>query len=580
MIRRFTLDIHPVTSTAIVRMDGSRIDARSPLQLCSVQPLCEWIALLPQRLYQEANGSYSLSVLGTEFECLWVELVLKNNPHCANLHKTIVKSAYTMEQRMMWAKELINLNRSVSITPPESFRLTTVGRLSKTGTQILEKLALRCPNLSSSKTGRWNIVLADSYAAAQKLCPKPSVFDLYVILSNGTSQFRASKSQGLVLEMNPGDISWLAAWVQTVICAPWISRVVSAFKNMSSSAPFSQRARLALLTGEVPVVDLSINPRMEVGQSQTVGANIFPPGSRMMITSTNSALVQVNGMSVRALKPGTCMIQAVNGWFRVLGARQLTVYFVNRAQSVTLTTPMTQLIESERFSVTPHWQPANAVNTAHAVWSCSSSLRSLGQGNFMALTPGAAWVRLSLSPGIDQKLNLRVVPKPNSVDLAPVYKVRLRHAPLPVSLKLQPAGSLCRHLSVTTADSSIARWDDKAKTLVPVREGTTKLIVRALDSSANVLHYQSADVEVLPPKDIITADTVLTLILICDFLMIITRDFWISELIAFGLIALIGDEIYQALKQMKTQSGKTAAIYKLVIAAASIIAVIARLSHS
>ena len=522
---------------------------QSQLRVCSIDRISKWYKDLPDLLYSEVNDIYCVKIQCLEIEYIMLTAIFADHKECSDITYVPIKRKYDTKTRCKWLTEASN-STGVSLPNIPEYSVSTTTDADSHKTSVLNALDSFIKNMCTDHKAQVNIVLTTLNDYSKSIQMVSSDDDIIFVIDN-TSENLAVEFNGCLAVRATEDrvVSLIQQWIDITILYPYMMFCYSKLTNTGKNSSFFVRARLQMLTQDEPIAEIKMPAKLECGHSSNIILDEFP-ASNLTIRSSDPSVVSIQNGTVKALKTGSAQIEIISETGTVLCKQLISVYFVPRVTSVSLSVVNgTSVLQGAQFCVNAKYTPSNAVNISNTRWSFSpaSSLRTVGMGNFEALNPGPCTITVQVD-NVVQSIVVQIIPLPKRIKMTSEIRMKLNAAPAPFHATLEPIGSGCNGMSVQILDTSIARWNQTNKTVVAINEGNTVLEVSAIDAKGNTILRQNCKVTILPEKDIITPPTYPTIIVVCAILAIITATTIMSLLAAVcgGIVSVL--EIIQNIR--------------------------------
>ena len=558
---KYTLIYEVYTGMAKVLQNGIEVGDFSHFRRIIGNPFIEWFADVPRMCDAEANGEYEVEVKGPQLIYFLVSTVISTSGTtlCRGIRHIPYKNTITVRQRMKWLNEmgkkltsecgLIGINISnLSGGTYESLETVlsenTFMKLGADGTAAsYPDLPLRI-NIRNAQSSRDDICITDKDVSA-------SAFDIdmfHLVIGSCDRNWSIDRVEGSVIyaRCDKQQLSklielWFIEMSFPAICQ-YITDVMkasSAYKKLDKY----DREKLRMLKSDIPFIELEVPGRVEMSENPVLKIIRLPEDLKVTVASSNEGIVRVSNNMVYPEGEGNAVIavRSTDG-SGVRAEKGITVFKYRRVTGISLQPSSKQVKCGETFKVTESFNPSNANNIGKKKESVSPSgiLQSIGNGEYKALKPGNATIRVEVE-GVSQETVITVYAAPQSVKFEESsYSVKHAVGKLSLKTNIYPAGCKGGNVKFRAGDSSVLEVDDVTGRVVTKREGRSKVYAILTDSNGCIVDETSCEVIVKPTIDVLVIDEFLLAFIAFTIGMIFFHFFWVKAFFALaGVISLI-----------------------------------------
>lgn len=527
---RFDMVYDAILQRLAVSQNGTPVSSYSQFARCSGQPFLNWYEKLPQYCLFEANSGYTVTLESSPIFVKILRRIFEKDPNC---HGVRIKTRIISEShRMRWADELLEAS-GLSVPPicvPVSVRRRDVRlTLSPLLAQMDALGAVWCfPDLkrleiilrvgdtaspaASILAGEQGLVSLSqgNYPAAAAILPEGQEIT-FIREENGVFLFRC----------RPDELAeFLKEWVLSFFLSPVLVQLqqrLSGFRRWNGIDAELADAKRKLLTAGEPYMRLEVPSRIELRTTGMFSFVKLPEDMRCKAYSNHPDIAQLgNGNVIKPLREGIASVTvAVRDHPEFSVTQSTTVYRFIEVARIQLSVSKNVVREGERLTVSSVFYPVGAHNTGQARWTVSpdAMLKPEPNGSFLALKPGRCSIRVTVG-AVSEEVSVTIVARPTSVDFDQNdIAVKLGDTSQCVRISILPAGSQGGQVQYRISDPSILKIDSRNGQLLPIAEGDVIVTADLMDRGA-LVDSASCHVTVLPPKDIVTPDSVLIFLIL------------------------------------------------------------------
>jgi len=308
---------------------------------------------------------------------------------------------------------------------------------------------------------------------------------------------------------------YLRVWIEAVFIPPMVLQL---YQNLANSKHWKgMDAELAnvkreLLVARRPYMKLEIPSRIELNKTEVFSLIKFPEDMHCKARSNNPDIALLDiGNVIKPQREGLASFTVtVRDYPEFFVTQSTTIYRYTKVNRIQLTASKSTVTEGERVFVKSVFYPTGAHNIAQAKWTISpdSILKLESQGVFLALKSGHCKINVAIG-SVTESVFITVLAKPIKVDFdrTDIF-VKLGDNSQFVCANVFPMNSQGGLVRYRISDTSILDLNDRNGQLVPLAEGDAVITADLLNNGI-LIDSCSCHVTVLPPKNIVTPDSVL-----------------------------------------------------------------------
>lgn len=531
----FHMDYNALKSTLVVEQNGTPVSIYSQFSHCNNIPFWQWYKDISSYCFQEANGMYGVCFTGGLILNSLLEKKLSAQNGCSNFSYN--PEIITGDDRMHLLEDLLKYSqlrtgKCVIDISFDSTRIRCFEEIKKLvgSTSTLQYLDLaelpvylRISNAVKQTANIFVVSSLDEYnqivKAGNSKSPK-----LVIVVKSGVLQFLDEKNNYFLFSCENGEIhKIIKAWISDVLFPEYAADVVRDLKNCRKWKGVDYQYAMKMidvLYENSPYLDLSITDNIELSSVGRFQLTKFPKGMpcRMYSSNANIALLG-NGGTIKPIGEGsTEIVVEVKNHPSIRTSRRITVYKYKTVQKIHLSTTNTNAIVGDQIIVRCELSPSDAHNKALGRWeifpSGSMNMLSNRNGVFEAIKPGRCEIVYSVG-NVQERLSILVSAKPSSISFSnKTMTVKLFDTTQRITAIVHPNGAKGAIIKYKISNTSVLDFDTNNGQIIPKCEGDSVITAILLDNKGSIIDDCNCNVTVLPPKDVVTPDGALVLLII------------------------------------------------------------------
>lgn len=577
---RFDMVYDTICQRLVVSQDGNPVSSYSQFSRCNGQPFLNWYKKLPQYCFFEANNSYTVTL---ESSPVFVEILSSIFLKDINCHGVRIKKEIILEShRMRWADELLEASgfsvpaicvpvcvqcQNVRFSASPIFVQMDVS--GKTwcipGLRRLE-ITLQLGNTESPAVA---ILTDEAEVAALSKGSYPAV----VAILFGEQEFAfIQEEQGVFLFSCCSNYlaEFLKEWVLSFYLSPVLAQLqqrLSGVQCWNGIDAELANAKRELLTARKPYMQLKLPSKIELHSTEKFSFAKLPEDMHCKAHSNHPDIALLEkGNIIKPQCEGMASFTVTVQDHPELSITQSTiVYRYIEVTQIQLSVSKSVVQEGERLTINSVFYPAGAHNVGQARWTMlpDTILRPESNGVFQAVKQGCCSIRITVGT-VTETISVTVLAKPRGIsfDQSDVA-VKLGDTSQYIRVNILPIGSQGGQVQYRISDTNILQINTKTGQMIPLAEGNV-IVTADLMNHGALIDSANCHVTVLPPKDIVTPDSAL-IILILSLLAVIvlyTTPYWVIP----G-IAAISSAIWYAIRKKSTVVTVLSIIFSLILCA-------------
>lgn len=531
----FHMDYNALKSTLVVEQNGTPVSIYSQFSHCNNIPYWQWYKEISSYCFQEANGMYGVCFTGGLILKSLLEKKLSAQNGCSNFSYN--PEIITGDDRMHLLEDLLKYSqlrtgRCVIDISFDSTRIRCFEEIKKLvgNTSTLQYLDLtelpiylRINNAVKHTANIFIVSSLDEYSqivkAGNSKLPK-----LVIVVKSGVLQFLDEKNNYFLFSCENGEIhKIIKAWISDVLFPEYAADIVRDLRDCRKWKGIDYQYAMKMvdvLYENSPFLDLSITDNIELSSVGRFQLTKFPKGipCRMYSSNANIALLG-NGGTIKPIGEGSAeIVVEVKNNPSIRISRHITVYKYKTVQKIHLSTTSTNVIVGDQITVRCELNPRDAHNKALGKWevfpSGSMNMLSNRNGVFEAIKPGRCEIVYSVG-NVQERLSILVSAKPSSISFSnKSMAVKLFDTTQRITAIVHPNGAKGAIIKYKISNSSVLDFDTNNGQIIPKREGNSVITAILLDNKGSIIDDCNCNVTVLPPKDVVTPDGALVLMII------------------------------------------------------------------
>lgn len=531
----FHIDYNAMKSTLVVEQNGKPVSIYSKFSHCNNNPFWQWYKNIPDYCFQEANGMYCIYLTGGLILKTLLEKELSVQNGCSNF--LYEPEIITGTDRMRILEDLLRYSqfKARKCEIEISFDCTITQCLEEIKKLVGNSSTLQYLNLTelpiylrinNADKHTSNIIIVSSLdeynqivKAGNHKSPK-----LVIIIKSGIPRFLDEANGCFLFSCEIGEIQKLIkAWISDVIFPEYAVTIVRNLRNCTKWKSIDYQSAMKLLDvlyENVPYLDLVVTNSIELSSIGRFQLTKFPKEIPCRVYSSNANIALLgNGGAIKPIGEGSAeIIVEVKNRPSIRTSKSITVYKYKKVQKIYLSTINTNVIVGEQIIVRCELVPRDAHNKSFGKWEVfpngSMKILSNTNGVFEAIKPGKCEIVYSVG-NVQEQLSVLVSPKPSSINFVnKSISVKLLDTTQRITAIVYPNGAKGGIIKYKISNTSVLDFDANNGQIIPKREGNSVITAILLDSNGAIIDDCNCNVTVLPPKDVVTPDGALVLMII------------------------------------------------------------------
>lgn len=530
---RFNFTYDTMTSTLMVEQGGAAVSTYSQFSHCSGRPFWEWYQEIPGYCLSEANGAYEVNCVGGVILGLVLKKELSHENGCS--HFSYSRELITGIHRMRLANELMGCSHiSANTLQVDISGNGNVGKyFSQTKDLIWAENVFRYAGLNNLPL-RFRVhnrlddtagVListneGDFYqiaASAATRSPKIMIF-----CREGPLEFLWGKNNCFLFSCCARDVEKLIrTWVSEIVFPKYALGLVEKFKRCRTWGPIdSNRAmkKVDVLLSRTPYLELKVTSRIELNDIGRFELIKYPEDIPCRAFTSDGAVALLgNGGQIKPVGEGSArIIVQVKDHPEIQISEPIKVYKYRAVRQIRLIPSSTTLVVGEKCSVQCSYTPANAHNISQAQWSVipAGILKPISAGAFLAVKAGKCKIVHRVG-SVEESVVVNIAAKPSSVRFqTSTLSIKLGDSSQRLQTMLYPAGCRGGQVKYRVSNPAVLDFNTNNGQIVPKQEGDAVITATLLEKNGIIVDDCNCNVTILPPKDVVTPDGALVLMII------------------------------------------------------------------
>ena len=531
----FNIEYNTMKSTLSVEQNGKPVSRYSQFSRCNNTPFLQWYKNIADYCFQEANGMYSVHFNGGLILKSLLEKELCSQNGCTNFsyEEDIVKGIdrmHLLEELLRYSQlkvKKLEIGISFDNTKKQCFEelKKLVGNTSTLQYSDLQELPiyLRIYNGLKSSSSISILSTMDEYqqlvSAGESNVPR-----LAIIINNGEFRFLKEMRSYFLFLCEMSEVQTLIrSWISEILFPEYVVSIVRDLRNCRKWMGVDYQSAMKMIDimyENTPYLDLSITDSIELSSTGRYHLTKYPRDipCRMYSSNANIALLG-NGGIIKPVGEGSAGIFVeVKDHPSIRTSKKVTVYKYKTVQKIQLSTTNTNVIVGEQITVKYDLFPVDAHNKAFGKWSVSPAgglkMLSNTQGSFEAIKPGKCEIVYSVG-NVQERLPILVSAKASSISFVEKsVSVKLFDMTKRITAVVHPQGAKGGVIKYKISNTSVLDFDANNGQIIPKREGNSVITAILLDNKGALIDDCNCNVTILPPKDVVTPDGALVLLIV------------------------------------------------------------------
>lgn len=531
----FNIEYNTMKSILSVEQNGKPVSRYSQFSHCNNNPFLHWYKNIADYCFQEANGMYSVHFKGGLILKSLLEKELSSQNGCTNFSYeediiTGIDRMHLLEDLLRYSQlkvKKLEIGISFDSAKKQCFEelKKLVGNTSTLQYLDLQELPvyLRFNNGIKSSSNISILSTVDEYhqlvTAGGSNVPR-----LAIIINNRELRFLNETRNYYLFSCEMREVQALIrAWISEILFPGYVVSIVRDLRNCHKWMGVDYQSAMKLIDimyDNTPCLDLSITENIELSSTGKFQLTKYPKDipCRMYSSNANIALLG-NGGIIKPIGEGSAeIVVEVKDHPSIRTSKNVTVYKYKTVQKIQLSAINTNVIVGEQITVRCELFPIDAHNKALGKWSVSpvGSLKMLSntQGSFEAIKPGRCEIVFSVG-NVQERLSILVSAKASSISFADnSVSVKLFDTTKRITAAVYPQGAKGGVIKYKISNTSVLDFDANNGQIIPKREGNAVITAILLDNRGAIIDDCNCNVTILPPKDVITPDGALVLLIV------------------------------------------------------------------
>lgn len=566
----FHVEYSAMKPALTVEQNGKPVSQYSQFSHCNNNPFWHWYKEFPDHCFHEANGMYSVHfagglILKTIFE---KELCAQNGCTGFSSEPELITGA----DRMHIVEDLLRysglrakkLEIAVSSDKAQYFEglkrlVGNAGTLQYFGLKELP-IYFRFDNAVRNSS---DIIILSSLEEYYQITGRGGsrLPRLAVVVKSGTSRFLDEVNGCFLFSSELGEIHKLIeAWISDVLFPDYALSIVRDLKNCRNWNTIDHQTALKMtdvLYDNRPYLELYVSDQIELSSVGKYKLTKFPKDipCRMYTGDARVALLGQGGVIKPTGEGSTEIVAEVKGHPSIRTSRRISVFKYKKVQRIHLSTATADVIVGDQLTVKVELIPKDAHNASQGQWEIipagSMKMVSKSSGVFEALRPGRCEIAYTVG-NVQGRLSVQVSAKPRSISFTDkALSVKLSDTTQRLSPAVYPQGAKGGTIKYRISNAGVLDFDPNNGQIIPKQEGNCVITAVLLDSKGAIIDDCNCNVTILPPKDVVTPDGGLVLLIVSLAGCLLLMNFEFRFL--FGISGFIG-ALWYSYKE-KTKKG-------------------------
>ena len=531
----FNIEYNTMKSALLVKQNGNPVSIYSQFSHCNNTPFWQWYKNIADYCFQEANGKYSIHFTGGLVLKSLLEKELSSQNGCSDFSYeseiiTGIDRMYLLEDLLRYSqvsarKYEIDISFDGTKTQCIEELKKLVGNTSTLQYLNLKQLPIYL-HINNGLEHPSNISIVSSMDEYYQIVNARNCKSsrLAIIVKNGKLRFLDEMKGCFLFSSEISEIQTLIkAWISDVLFPEFVASVVRDLRNCRRWKGIDYQSAIKLIDAlyeNTPYLNLSITDNIELSSVGRFQLTKFPKEipCRMYSRDANIALLG-NGGTIKPTGEGcTEIVVEVKNHPSIRISRSITVYKYKTVQKIYLSIANTNVIVGEQITVRCELIPRDAHNKALGKWEIfpigSMKMLSNTQGRFEAIKPGRCEIIYTVG-NVQKRLSILVSPKASSISfIDKTVSVKLLDTTRRITPVVYPQEAKGGTIKYKISNTSVLDFDANNGQIIPKCEGNSVITAILLDNIGLIIDDCNCNVTVLPPKDVVTPDGALVLIII------------------------------------------------------------------
>lgn len=531
----FKIEYNTMKSTLLVEQNGKPVSRYSQFSHCNNNSFLQWYKNIADYCFQEANGMYRVHFNGGLILKSLLERELSSQNGCTNFsyEADIIKGIdrmHLLEALLRYSQlKVKKLEIGISFDSAKKQYFEELKKLvGNTNTlQYLDlkelPIYLRINNGLRSSSNISVLSAVDEYhqLASAGDCNVPR---LAIIINSEKLKFLNEIRNCFLFSCDIGEVQTLIrAWVSEILFPEYVIPIVRDLRNCHKWMSVNYQSAMKMIDimyGNTPYLELSVTDSIELSSIGRFQLTKFPKDVPCRMYSSNANIVLLgNGGIIKPVGEGSAeVVVEVKSHPSIRTSKNVTVYKYKTVQKIQLSTANTNVIVGEQITVRYELFPIDAHNKALGKWTVlpvgNLKMLSNTQGSFEAIKPGRCEVVYSVG-NVQERLSILVSSKASSISFVDKsVSVKLYDTTKRITAVVYPQGAKGGVIKYKISNTSVLDFDANNGQIIPKREGNSVITAILLDNRGAIIDDCNCNVTILPPKDVITPEGALVLLIV------------------------------------------------------------------
>lgn len=383
------IKLNPYKDINIVVLDDKPLSPYSELNNYMKEPFLSWASKFLDAVEREINDDYSLVVTSESFERMFLEGMQHEFDSC----KEYLTDGFAVDTSIAERFELIQklatkygINYSL-----EEFKIPifTDKQLS------MNTILVNATDISNAK-----LIVSTDKAVVNQV--RQNEGWTIVVLITGKNTVASIGDEKYVWEVAEDELDKvLSSIIDRFVKTPVIVKLAGLLNNIMDTMDDEDRKMLSLATEIDPFLAIADVPKIEVGETVSLGVTVFPETSEipnLRIVPQNEAILAVNGLEITAIAPGSTYIDVYRSEENIPFVRKnVTTFQNNFVKKIVLSLDENKMGIARKQLINISFNPTDAEDIHFVKWSVDNPeiVEVSEEGEITAKKEGSATITAS-----------------------------------------------------------------------------------------------------------------------------------------------------------------------------------------
>lgn len=530
----FRIEYNAMKSTLMVEQNGKPVSIYSQFSHCNNSPFWQWYKNISDYCFQEANGMYSVHFVGGLTLKTLLEKELSSQKGCTNfLYEPElilgIDRMYLLEDLLRYSQvRARKCDIEISCDDTQTRCLAEIKMLVGSSSSLqylnLRELPIHL-RLNNAAPNTSNIIVVSSVDEYYRIANagSNSLPKLVIIVKNSKLRFLDEVNSYFLFSCEIDEVKKLVtSWISDVLFPEYAVTTVRDLKHCrlwKSIDYYSAMKMIDILYSSVPYLNLSVTDNIELSSMGKFRLTKFPKDVPCRIYSNNANIALLgSGGTIKPIGEGSAeIVVEVKNHPSIRTSKRVTVYKYKTVKKIHLNATSTNVLVGDQITVKCELLPRDAHNKSLGKWDVfptdSMKMLSNTQGVFQAIKPGRCEVVYSVG-NVQERLSVLISAKPSSISFVNnTLSVKLLDTTQRITTVVYPQGTN-GIIKYKISNTNILDFDPNNGQIIPKREGNSVITAVLLDNDGTIIDDCNCIVTILPPKDVVTPDGALVLLII------------------------------------------------------------------